>query len=471
MKTIKRIIMILGMLAIAAFPAAAQEKPIDLVLDGVVIQSDTDPVIVNNRTMIPARALFEAAGYQVEWLPASRQVSIDSNQNGILLTLDKEAVQVNGKTMIFEIAPHIINNRTMIPVRFTAEALGFTVDWDAPNRRVLVTSPVVEIPEEKPIHIIGLTVKETESGYRVAITADGKITGYKRLAVPNPDRYVIDILNATNRMTVDAIPSAQNNEAFTQVRVGQFTTDSVRVVADLKQTLVPVVSLSRDEKTLYADFTVGKGTEEIPLVDGLPVLSELAQDKLVVIDAGHGGKQPGAIGKDGTTKLYEKDINLKVARRVNELLQEAGVRTYMIREGDETINTDERPGIANEIGADLYLCIHNNSYASIPSVNGTETMWFDGNKNTGETYGITSKRLAQIAQERMLKELGLKDRGLVEYPALYVLKDTKMPAILIEGAFLSNPENLAFMLTDEFAEGYARAAAWTVIQGLNESVK
>ena len=84
-----------------------------------------------------------------------------------------------------------------------------------------------------------------------------------------------------------------------------------------------------------------------------------------------------------------------------------------------------------------------------------------------ESYGITSKELAAYIQKELVAEIGLKDRGIINCPHLAVLNKSLMPAVIIEGGFLSNPDDLAVMLTEEFKEAYAVAAARGIINSLN----
>ncbi len=123
-----------------------------------------------------------------------------------------------------------------------------------------------------------------------------------------------------------------------------------------------------------------------------------------------------------------------------------------------------RPEAANAMNADLLVSIHNNS-AETSTPNGAEVLYYD--KVGTEAYGITSKELAACIQKELILETGLKDRGIIDCPHLAVLNKSLMPAVIIEGGFLSNPNDLQVMLTEEFKEGYAVAAARGIINALN----
>lgn len=190
--------------------------------------------------------------------------------------------------------------------------------------------------------------------------------------------------------------------------------------------------------------------------------SALAAQPLVAIDPGHGGADAGAVGilpdgtqtgltprfdKDGRTAIYEKDVTLDVSQRVNSYLQARGFPTLMTRTQDlaggdvpyTTTGADlrARVDLANNAGARLFVSIHQNALA--PTTTGTETFHF--------YYASPGSRaLAQLVHAEVLGALGLPDRG-VKTAGFFVLKNTKMPAILVEGAFLSNP-NEALLLAD-----------------------
>jgi len=182
-------------------------------------------------------------------------------------------------------------------------------------------------------------------------------------------------------------------------------------------------------------------------------------DRLVVIDAGHGGAEPGAVHGG----YYEKDFNIDIAKRVNELLKDKGVKTYMIREDDSYVGLYERAYIANTLNATLFLSIHNNAYYS--QHHGTETLYYP--TRVGST-GFTGKRFAQIVQDSLISKLNTKNRGIVERPNLVVLKATEMPAALAEVAFMTNSEELAKLKTEEFRQKAAEALCEAVIKALNE---
>lgn len=174
-------------------------------------------------------------------------------------------------------------------------------------------------------------------------------------------------------------------------------------------------------------------------------------EDIIVIDPGHGGFDPGAIGSSG---LKEKDVNLDVARRTKKLLINAGYNVFMTREKDVFISLKDRVDRSNELKAIVFVSIHNNSSNSSYS-EGTET-YIAPDKVT------ESKLLADLLQKKMLADLKRLDRG-TKLDNFYVIKHTDMPAALVEIAFLSNPHEESLLENDLFKEKAARAIADGII--------
>ncbi|MBN1288562.1 MAG: N-acetylmuramoyl-L-alanine amidase [Actinobacteria bacterium] len=164
----------------------------------------------------------------------------------------------------------------------------------------------------------------------------------------------------------------------------------------------------------------------------------------VCIDPGHGGNEPGAI-QNG---VQEKDVNLAIALKAKPLLQQLGYEVVMTRETDIDVSLEGRCQIANRNCVDAFVSIHNNAY--LTTSEGTETYCYFNSEE--------GRRLATDVHSNVIKRIGLTDRGVKEAD-FYVLRNTDMPSALLEGAFLTNPEE-ARLLTDpafqqKIAEGVA----------------
>ncbi|PKM55913.1 MAG: hypothetical protein CVV00_02120 [Firmicutes bacterium HGW-Firmicutes-5] len=178
-------------------------------------------------------------------------------------------------------------------------------------------------------------------------------------------------------------------------------------------------------------------------------------NKIVVIDAGHGGRDPGAVANG----LQEKDVNLKMLLYLKNLLDaDTSVKVYYTRLTDTFPSLQDRCDIANEIGADFFISIHNNAFNA--SENGTETLYFPSNVQDK----LTSPKLAQIFQKNIVAYTGMKDRGLKQRENLYLLKNTIMPAVLVEVGFLTNVNDVAKLKDETFLKTTASALYQSILE-------
>lgn len=175
-------------------------------------------------------------------------------------------------------------------------------------------------------------------------------------------------------------------------------------------------------------------------------------DFVVLVDAGHGGSDPGAC--NGTH--YEKVYNLAIALKLQELLEDTdGITVYMSRDDDTYLDREDRVNFANSHEeADLFVSVHNNSIAN-KNYSGTMVLYY--NKECEADFGITSKEVAELVLDELISALETKNLGVVSRPDLGVLYDTNLPSILCEVAFMSNDEEVQRIKTEEFQEDAAMA--------------
>lgn len=113
---------------------------IRVLIDGQSLQTEVAPTAINDRTMVPMRAIFEALGATVDWDESSGTVTGTKNGTVISLTIGSATAFINGEARTLDVPAQVINERTMIPARFVSEALGAQVDWDADNQIVNITT-------------------------------------------------------------------------------------------------------------------------------------------------------------------------------------------------------------------------------------------------------------------------------------------------------------------------------------------
>jgi len=170
--------------------------------------------------------------------------------------------------------------------------------------------------------------------------------------------------------------------------------------------------------------------------------AEPLSGKTVYVDAGHGGEDSGAVGNG----LLEKDVNLEVAKLVDEKLKEDGADTVASRTDDTFLTLEDRVAKASRNASDLLISIHANS--AVPEASGTET-YFDS------TYQAADS-------ERLPDALGTRDRGVKE-SGFYVIKHSQMPSVLVELGFITNQTDADKLESPEYQEKAAGAIADAVV--------
>lgn len=189
---------------------------------------------------------------------------------------------------------------------------------------------------------------------------------------------------------------------------------------------------------------------------------------VVVIDAGHGGRDGGKVSVDGVT--YEKDINLAIAYRLKAYLEAEGIMVIMTREGDEGLYTESdsnkkaadlkhRIEMIDQAVPDLVVSIHQNSYHE-PGVSGAQVFYYTGSEE--------GKRLAEVIQEQLRLSLDPDNhREAKANNTYYLLKKTSATIVIVECGFLSNPEEAALLKTEEYQDRVAWNIHLGVMQYLN----
>ena len=171
---------------------------------------------------------------------------------------------------------------------------------------------------------------------------------------------------------------------------------------------------------------------------------------IVVIDAGHGGHDPGKVG---VNDALEKDINLQIAQKVKTYLEKNGIQVIMTREDDAMEDTKledmkKRVALINEIKPAITVSIHQNSYSDA-SVKGAQVFYYAGSE--------VSKGAASLMQEEMRKVDTENTRQIKSNSDFYMLKKTEVPTIIVECGFLSNPGEAEKLTSEEYQEEMAQA--------------
>lgn len=181
--------------------------------------------------------------------------------------------------------------------------------------------------------------------------------------------------------------------------------------------------------------------------------------RIVVIDAGHGGHDPGA-GADNF-RTTEASINLKLLLYLKEYLDaDETIQAYYTRTTNVYPTLAERVELANGLAADLFISFHCNSTTQ-PRRNGTEIM-YNAEQGVGESFN--SREFAKLCLQALTDVLGTKSGGIVKRPDLHIVRRAEMPVVLVETAYLSNPDDLRILKDNEKLKAAAEAIYQTILQ-------
>jgi N-acetylmuramoyl-L-alanine amidase len=307
----------------------------------------------------------------------------------------------------------------------------------------------------------------------------GAVTPKKVFSLQNPDRVVIDV-PAAQAATV--LQSGNNASGLVKaVRTARNKDNSLRIVLDLKQSAKPrTFSLKPNGQyghrlviDLYEAGASNSAAKKTAVKKRVAHTPAALRDLVVAIDAGHGGDDPGAIGRRGTR---EKTVVLAIARKLAELIRkEPGMRPVMIREGDYYIGLRQRINKARKHNADLFISIHADGFRDhrahgssvfVLSRRGASSemgRWLEAKENAADLAGgvslddkddLLAEVLLDLSQSATieashevaanmlggLKRLGKMHKSSVQRAGFVVLKSPDIPSILIETAFISNPQ-------------------------------
>ena len=202
--------------------------------------------------------------------------------------------------------------------------------------------------------------------------------------------------------------------------------------------------VTKAPKTTTSKAAVAKGGVTVPVI--IP-----PGKKRVVIDAGHGGTDHGAI-RDDTS---EKDITLDVSKKVEDMLKKQGYAVLMTRPADSFVSLADRVAMAEKFNPDIFVSIHVNSSVR-PEITGIETHY----------YHQESLNLAQTVHSSLASAIDSKNRGLFK-SKFYVINHTTSPAILVEIGFISNDNERAQLVSEKRKQATAKA----IVEGVNNYFK
>ena len=340
--------------------------------------------------------------------------------------------------------------------------------------------------------LLAVRVWPAEDYTRVTLEHDQPIE-FRHLMLKDPDRVVLDLEGVEFNSVLQSLPSKilENDPQIRLIRAGRFKPGVVRLVIELKGEVKPqlfslkpvgdyghrlVLDLypSEPPDPLLALLEKhGSGDPFVPIERKPQAAPDIARLVTVVIDPGHGGEDPGAVGRGGS---LEKDVTLAIARRLKAKIDAApNMRALLTRDGDYFIPLQQRVAKARRVRADLFISVHADAFVKptargssvfVLSENGASSSaarWLANRENAadligGVNIGVKDPHLARtlldLSQTATLNDSlklgkavlgeigGINDlhKGHVEQAGFAVLKAPDIPSILVETAFISNPE-------------------------------
>ena len=428
------------------------------------ISADVPAFLSSGRTMVPVRVISEALHADVQWNQEKKEVTITLGQQTIVLTIDAAEALVGGETIrLYDGIPATLVkldgvHRTMVPLRFVSEQLGADVAWDPVTYTadILPPAPLEPFPQQ-PADLAPSAI--TAPVYRAGALTSAVDGPAQPVIFSLPGRVVIDFPGAvfSDRLSgsVPIPTSAVHTVRYNQYDAGYPGYDRVaRIVLDLR----PGYGLA----DLFVGFEDGLLTAVFPMVSKeqmqAPQPPEPAAAR-IVLDAGHGGAERGAL----IGELAEKELNLPVALKVGQLLENMGYEVLYTRRDDSTVSLAERADFANAQQADLFVCIHSNSFPDDPAISGLETYYLPSSSNPNSP----AKLLAGYIQASAVAASGAQDRS-IRPGSYYVLRHTDMPAVLIEMGYMTNDQELERLLDSAYQDRMAAGIAAGIARYLQE---
>jgi N-acetylmuramoyl-L-alanine amidase len=293
-----------------------------------------------------------------------------------------------------------------------------------------------------PVSITGITIEPNGSAKaKVRVATSGRPVFRSRMS-GSMARVVVEIDNASFAMPLEDIPSNSPLVKGIQTNVDG---SMVRITCDANRYIAFNTEGDSSGITINLSLPFGAGGN--------------LSDKVIVIDAGHGGDDPGA--QAGGYK--EKDLNLDIALRVKQALEEVGAKVILTRADDYYVKLPDRPAVADKNKADFFISLHCNACAG-GALTGIETYYHPGQ--------FSSQALAYAIQNRIIQHTSMKDRGARLDTKLYasglaVLRNANVPAILIECGFIDNAKDRSRLIDYDYHTKIAQG----IIEGLRDYIE
>jgi len=441
----------------AQLPSSGQQlqlRNVQVNADGFVLQINGSPQMRTSRVANPDRIILDLQATEVS--PYIHNSVVPINRYGVR--------QI--RVAQFQKYPAI--TRLVFDLDSTSP-----VNWQSSydqTRGLLLLRPVGLSVTEKNTSSLPVT-SSSGSNNSLPTTINGlSFNGYGQLVIDASRaityRSSLDLANNTYSLTIPATrissqlrrPVLGANSPIEQIRltqVGDAVVVSVKMISGWQIS----ESVRTNPQAIALQLTsVGQVNAGIPPNTRSQVQPNYGNvtsgRQLVVIDPGHGGPDVGAT-RNG---VYEKDIVLVISKQLGRILQQMGYSVVYTRTEDIDLDLEPRVQIAEKSKASVFVSVHVNSFdANASQVSGIETYYAPG--------ASLGKNLAELVHEQILASTGANDRG-VRSARFYVIRNTSMPAILVETGYITNPSEAARLVNPSYQDRMAEAIAKGVDQFL-----
>jgi N-acetylmuramoyl-L-alanine amidase len=271
-----------------------------------------------------------------------------------------------------------------------------------------------------------------------------------------PERYVIDFESLPELTKLD-LPES-DSPLFYRFRTGLLPDhpNITRLVLDLPDEQVTIKDNYDTDKNALTLMLYQQVEQKAETAWSLPPLGELKMPgvKTIVLDAGHGGSDPGAQRGD----VQEKDLTLGITEKLKQLLEASGAHVIMTRSDDTFVSLEDRVKTTNQLMPDLFLSVHINALESVSDIHGIETYY-----QTDQ-----SRSLADAVHQSLVAALSAPDRS-VRKARFYVINHTPVPAVLAEVGFISNKDERSKLASTDYQQQVAQALAQGVMVYLTKA--
>jgi len=393
--------------------------------------------LVRDELLAPLADALTQLGAKVEFRAEDKSLHIESAAGKkISLYADNPNAIVDGKSELLPVAPTFDGTRFFLPAMVTAKALGYALRTDKTG--ALYINPT----------LIAVQVTPTEQAVEVKMILSAPVKYTHHTLQDTASKVYVDLAQ-----TVLALPPGEawkGTGDLQRVRVGQFSSDPpiTRVVMDMTRMLGYTVKIPEKPNEVVIALSLA-AMPPVPQPHVVVEGDEL-KDLKIVVDAGHGGIDPGASSKSGT---LEKNLTLDIALRLQACLMKRGATVLMTRTGDTYPTLAERANLANGNQAHLFVSVHVNADARPGTQSGTMVLYATPQ----------SLPLARSLLSRLVLELQRADKGIRHRPGLYVLRHTVMPSVIVEVAYVDHKEEEALLNDPDFRQRAAEAIAMGVV--------